>query len=159
MARRRSNRAAAGLADARADPSRDLWSVSMPHAQSHFQPIAELPSEHGLTLWGYATRRDPEAVRAPGYFQTFQHHIKLGDLLLVRHTGERIGPDVAERPAPVLALYAVDRDARGTIVLHPVWRFAWAEARAAAAHPAGAPAAPAGGSSRKPRGGPARPAG
>jgi hypothetical protein len=105
----------------------------MPHAHSHFQPIGELPSEHGLTIWGYATRRAPEALAAPGYFQTFQHHIKLGDLLLVRHTGERIGPDVAERPAPELALYGIDKDARGTIVLHRIWRFAWADARAAAA--------------------------
>jgi hypothetical protein len=104
----------------------------MPYAHSHFQPIAELPSEYGMTVWGYATRREPGAVDAPGYFQTFQHHLKVGDLLLVRHTGELFGPDVAERPAPVLALYGIDRDPRGTIVLHRIWRFAWADARAAA---------------------------
>ena len=131
----------------------------MVHANSHFQPIAELPSEHGLTLWGYATRNDPDPVRAPGYFQAFSHHLKLGDLLLVRHTGALPGPAAAGLPTPTLTLFAVDRDARGVVVLHEVWRFAWADARAAAAHPADAPAAPAGGPSRKPRGGPARPAG
>ena len=105
----------------------------MPYAHSHFQPIGELPSEYGLTIWGYATSRAPGSVDAPGFFQAFQHHLKVGDLVLVRHTGELSGPDVAERPAPVLALYGIDRDARGTIVLHPIWRFAWADARAAAA--------------------------
>ncbi|MDZ7712848.1 MAG: hypothetical protein U5L06_06945 [Rhodovibrio sp.] len=97
----------------------------MPYAHSHFQPIAELPSEYGLTIWGYATQRAPGSVDAPGFFQAFQHHLKVGDLVLVRHTGELSGPDVAERPAPVLALYGIDRDARGTIALHPIWRFAW----------------------------------
>ena len=71
----------------------------MPYAHSHFQPIAELPSEYGLTIWGYATSRAPGSVDAPGFFQAFQHHLKVGDLVLVRHTGELSGPDVAERPA------------------------------------------------------------
>ena len=105
----------------------------MPYAHSHFEPIAELPSEYGLTIWGYGTQREPGSVDAPGFFQTFQHHLKVGDLLLVRHTGKLTGPDVVERPAPVLALYGIDRDARGTVVLHQIWRFAWADARAAAA--------------------------
>jgi hypothetical protein len=118
----------------------------MPYAQSHFQPIAELPSEHGLTLWGYATRQDPAATRAPGYFQPYAHHLKLGDLLLVRHTGARAGPDPAGRPAPSLRLCGVDRDSRGVVVLHEIWAFAWADARAGAAPgpaargPAGPPA-------------------
>jgi hypothetical protein len=111
----------------------------MPHAQSHFQPIAELPSEYGLTLWGYATRRDPASVRAPGYFQAFGHHLRAGDLLLVRHTGDTGAPPAV----PHLGLFAVDRDARGTVVLHPLWSVDWAALRAAsgdAAAPAVAPA-------------------
>jgi hypothetical protein len=138
----------------------------MPYAQSHFQPIAELPSEHGLTIWGYATRRDPEALRAPGYFQAWSHHLKTGDLLLARHTGDRTGPAVAERPAPSLALYAVDRDPAGTVQLHEVWRFAWADARAAAeaaaagaAGAAGAGAAEEAGAARVKRGRGGEPAG
>jgi hypothetical protein len=111
----------------------------MSHAQSHFQPIAELPSEYGMTVWGFATRKAEDAVRQPGFFQPYGHHLADGDLLLVRHTGEAAPSRAA---VPTLALFAVDRDAAGRVVVHPVWRFNLAEARAAA-QPANAPAAKA----------------
>lgn len=109
----------------------------MSHANSHFQPIAELPSEYGMTVWGFATRKAEAEVHRPGFFQPYRHHLTDGDLLLVRTT--RDGPPNA--PAtPTLALFAVDRDAQGRVIVHPIWRFNLAEARAATTQPP-APAA------------------
>ena len=107
----------------------------MTRPNSHFQPIGELPSEHGFTVWGYGTRDDLKTVEEPGYFQGHRPHIQRGDLLLVNATAFR----PRGWPAITKVLYHVDIDLDGQIRLTELLRHALPAASVPAAEPAQAP--------------------
>lgn len=84
---------------------------------SHFQPIGELPSERGFTVWGYATRETEEDVRKPGYFQPKSHHIADGDLMVVN-----CKPYGTSGSQATKVLFLLEKDANGRVILHDLLR-------------------------------------